>query len=1333
MRTLAAMIAVAAAAHAEGMWFEENRGQVRGEVRFFARGPGYHLYLHPASATAVTFGAAGEAPRVVTMEFAGARGDAAMEGLEETADRSNYFVGNDRARWIRGLSHYRSVAVRGVWQGVDVRYYESAAGTIEHDFVIAPGADAGQVRFRIPGAELAADGSLRAGGMRWVAPVAYQMAGGERRAVESQYVLGDGGAVSIALGAYDRGRELVIDPEMVFAKYVGGSNADPVADIAYRPVSGELVMVGYTKSVDLPVVNAFQSSPRGNDDAFILRTSPSGTRFFTYLGGSDQEAAGAVALDAAGNAYVAGATSSADFPGATLSSGAGAFVAKLTPDGALVYSARIGGVDAGVSGIAVDAAGAAYVAGASFLGSLATTPGALQPAPAGDADAVVLKLNPSGTALEYATYLGGSGADWATGIAVSASGEAFTAGVTDSVGLATAGALRQAPAGGRDGFVARLNASGSAKIYFTYYGGSGTDSVNAIALDGNAAIIGGSTSSADLPVASAVQGTLQGILDGFAAVLNSSGSAVTMATYLGGAGIDSVSAIAAVNAQSIVVAGNADPAGFPVVNPLFNGPQSGQFLAWIRANPNYGFEFSTLLPMGSSLIGEAINGIAIDPADVANHMYVAGGVSNIRFPADRRISTESAGGATPDPGNLGFYARVRAGSGLCMPEFWADPSADGRTVVLRGTGAGAVLKVRSPGDCNWTLGIPAAASWLTVGRTSGAGIEGIGVTAPPNPGPARSAVLTISPGGTSVTVTQPAAGCMYTFNPPVVRLGTPGTMEVLQLNTEDGCAWQVPSSLPPWFTLQQTAGTPGVGPAAFILTAVGTSPIGVAYDLELGPAPGTVNIRRGACGIRFQGGTDRVQFGAQAATVPVTVAAADGCAWNAQRDIPGTDWLTLTPSSGVGPRTAQLSVTANTTLSARAGGFAFGGVSLLVAQQEAEGTPAAACTYRVTPGARSYDYFGGTGRFDVETQPGCRWRATGSGARILTPPAESSGPGEVTYTVSFNDRLTLRGRQIFIENPTAERVATFTALLGPIHPRLPVVLPYEITTEAVGGPFFSTPRTVWHFRAADPVSGGNIEEIRVRIGAWRDDPERCEFAYRRSTNTLTLEGGQPASGVPGAAGILTAGACQIDLQASTVTTDENLMELKPGLLLLGASALRSQAVYESVTSSGGAQATLSPAGVTGLNMIPPGSPRVFLESPEVAGFDRDVFQFVARDETGASNIQAVSVLINDTLDPKNACYFGYHRASNTILLVNDEATGYMNPLALGSGGAIQNRQCRIEDTGPQPSAIDALLRLAVNVRFLPRFSGSRVVFSAVQSASGTSAWRPVGFYRVQPQ
>jgi len=255
-----------------------------------------------------------------------------------------------------------------------------------------------------------------------------------------KYVLTGRNLVTFEVASYDRSRGLVIDPVLSYSTYLGGAGNDLGTDIAVDQ-SGSIYITGITFSSDFPTEDPVQAA-RGGQDIFVTKLTADGSAlaYSTYLGGSDDDEALGIAVDLAGEAYVAGQTLSSDFPtaspfqGTKRSSFDTAFVTKLRPDGSgLAYSTYLGGSGGeGGLGIAVDSAGSAYVAGTTFSEDFPVTPGAFQ-TESRNLDAFVAKLSPDGSSLAYSTFLGGSGSEEAWGIAVDSSGSAYLTGSTDSI------------------------------------------------------------------------------------------------------------------------------------------------------------------------------------------------------------------------------------------------------------------------------------------------------------------------------------------------------------------------------------------------------------------------------------------------------------------------------------------------------------------------------------------------------------------------------------------------------------------------------------------------------------------------------------------------------------------------------------------------------------------------------------------------------------------------------------------------------------------------------------------------------------------------------------
>jgi hypothetical protein len=530
--------------------FEANQGQSDAQVKFLSHNRGYSLSLTPTEAVITlqppsgskerekgrigerekeegsTSQSANSTPQstVLRLQLVGANPHTAVSGVEELPGRVNYISGQDSTQWHTNVPTYAKVKYEGVYPGVDLIYYGNDQGRLEYDFQVAPGVDPTRIRLKFAGVDtLAVDSAgdlvLRAAGseIRQQRPFIYQEVAGVRQTVSGGYVITGAHEVGFAVGAYDARRPLVIDPVIVYSTFLGGVNIDPFSadkdsgnDIAVD-AAGNIYVAGTANALG-----------RYDSDVFVRKFDPSGSTLLyeTYLDSNGTNDRGfGLAVDSAGNAYVTGQFGDPMLPGWAL----GVLVAKLSSAGVPVYQVTFGADpwyshDYGTD-IAVDDGGNAYVVGTTHgLGTpFPTTPGAFQRNFGGGLeDAFVVKLNPSGTAFVYSTLLGGVANDEGFGIAIRKVDGVYHAYVTGSTGWVggfptTPGAFQTTfGGGGIDAFVTQLNATGSAPVYSTFLGGVTNDGAAAIAVDAAGnAHLTGATGG-NFPVVNAFQPTYGG-------------------------------------------------------------------------------------------------------------------------------------------------------------------------------------------------------------------------------------------------------------------------------------------------------------------------------------------------------------------------------------------------------------------------------------------------------------------------------------------------------------------------------------------------------------------------------------------------------------------------------------------------------------------------------------------------------------------------------------------------------------------------------------------------------------------------------------------------------
>jgi len=378
---------------------------------------------------------------------------------------------------------------------------------------------------------------------------------------------------------------------LLYATYIGGSGDDRAAAIAVNAsgqayVTGSTASPNFP--LLLPLRSTLGGAKTAF--VLKLNATGNQLLYSTYLGGTNYDLGTAIAVDTAGNAYVAGDTLSTNFPvlgGFQAASGGGTdvFVSKLTSAGALSYSTYLGGsANDHAGGIAVDTAGAAYIAGGTSSTNFPVA-GAIQATNHGAQDAFIAKLSASGAALSYSTYLGGSGAiasEQANGIVVDASGNAYVAGVTNSLDFpVTAGVLQTQFKGVSDAFAAKLNPTGSALLYSTYLGGSDLDWGSAIGIDGSGnAYVAGYTSSGDFPQSNPTQPGFGGLYDTFVSKLNATGNALGFSTWFGGGGSDIANAVAVDSSGNMYLGGQTNSVNLPLVSAI-QSANTGGSVGWL--------------------------------------------------------------------------------------------------------------------------------------------------------------------------------------------------------------------------------------------------------------------------------------------------------------------------------------------------------------------------------------------------------------------------------------------------------------------------------------------------------------------------------------------------------------------------------------------------------------------------------------------------------------------------------------------------------------------------------------------------------------------------------
>ena len=560
--------------------FEANRGQADSQVNFLSRGKGYTasltadgmvLRLRTGSVAKEPAGSIQQASATLQFRLVGASKNPVPVGEDPQVGRVNYFIGKDPAQWHTNVPTYGKVRYKNVYPGIDLIYYGNNR-QLEYDFAISPGTDPHQIQFEIRGASqimLDKEGNLvlstGIGDLHFQCPLVYQESNGQRVNVDGGYTIKDATHIGFQLSQYDSTKPVVIDPVLVYSTYLGGSGNDQASAIALDN-NGSVYITGYTDSADFSPTT-LGSVAAGVDHAFLAKLDPSGSSlvYADYIGGSSRDFGFALVLDSANDVYVTGSTESSDFP-------------LVNP-----YQASLPGPYSGF----------------------------------------VAKLSADGASLLYSTYLGGNSWDQPSSIAIDSFGELSVAGTTQSTNFPTVNAYQptvsanQGGMYGFYGFLTKFNPSGTALAYSTYLGGNSNviqscwngpcwpvpyNVVLGVALDaGGNAYVTGNTNTYNFPVTNDAYLTSDsspqdGIVS-FVSKFSSSGSLDYSTYFYASSGSQTqTTAIAVDSTGSAYVTGSAASDGtFPITSTSICDP--GVY------GPACGYAFVTKFdPTGSTLL-----------------------------------------------------------------------------------------------------------------------------------------------------------------------------------------------------------------------------------------------------------------------------------------------------------------------------------------------------------------------------------------------------------------------------------------------------------------------------------------------------------------------------------------------------------------------------------------------------------------------------------------------------------------------------------------------------------------------------------------------------------
>jgi uncharacterized protein (TIGR03437 family) len=811
--------------------FEPNRGQAAGRFDFLSHGAGYALLLNSNEADLRLLPARDSSqPVAVRFKLLGARRRAPGSGRNPQPGTSNYFVGKEPGRWRTGIPQFGRVEYAGVYPGIDLAYYGNQQ-RLEYDFLLRPHADPHAIRLSIEGADRvrideSGDLVLTIGSteIRQRKPTIYQDSANGRTTVAGRYVRRGPRQVGFEVADYDSSKDLVIDPTLVFSTYFGGPGAE-VGNAIALDSNGNVYIAGNTNSVGAPATSIGPLLAGGNQDAFIAKFSASGTLiYFTEVGGGDPHTFGsALAVDMAGNAYLAGSTTSSQFPTMNAIQGSyhGAtdgFVLELNSAGnTLVYSTYLGGNNLDyVRAISVDALGDAYVTGTTQSANFPIA-NPMQSGLRGNANAFAAQLSPGGASFVYSTYLGGDGVDFNNGNTIDANGNLYVYGDTSSTNFPLLNAFQKINGGLKNvqntGWVSKLGPTGTL-VFSTYLGGSRGDSIRGAQVDatGSLLLTGNTASSSDFPLVKALQSKYGGgNYDAFLAKLDPTGSVLLYSTFLGGNAEEEGLGLVIDSLGNSYLTGYTFSTNFPVANPIqaANAGASDAFLTEISADGSTVL-FSTYL--GGS--GQDIaNGLALNSSSTA---FLVGTTASVNFPTL----------AASQPANGGNTDAFLASIAVCG--FTVTPS----NTFFGAAGGSGTVSIATSNVCGWTAS--SNSPWITLGTvTSGAAAGAVTFAVARN---ASAATLTgsISVAGQIISITEASASIgLSSISPAAGIVGATVPVMLTGTNFLSGATVSVSS--------------PGVTVSNVAL--VSSTQITATLNISATATPGPVNVTVNVLGV----------------------------------------------------------------------------------------------------------------------------------------------------------------------------------------------------------------------------------------------------------------------------------------------------------------------------------------------------------------------------------------------------------------------------------------------------------------------------------------------------
>ena len=1379
--------------------FESNVGQYGPDVKFVARSAGVTISLNKERAT-LFVNDVRRRPIRISITPVGISHSVHVGGLDETEGKSNYLLGDDPAKWVTNVARYSHVRYQNVYPGIDLIFHGSQRN-IEYDFVISPGADPNRIELKFTGADslhLNRTGDLivaTAAGLSLTqrVPVIYQEENGVRKKVEGSYIFRGKNRIGFRVGAYVRSRTLVIDPVVGYsARFSGASVSYPLAIAA--DASGNAYVTGNTLLSHLPLLpGSFEVGSTTQDTVFIYKLNSSGTDFVytTLIGGSSGQYGSGIVVDGEGNAYVTGVTSSSDFPvtqgafqTALPTSNNHGFVLKLNAAGnALVYSTFLAGNYPDMpNAIAIDASGNAYITGSTESSTFPVTSGAFQsslaPGSNNYVDAFVTKLNSTGTALVYSTYLGGQFDDAGNGIAVDSDGNAYVAGSTSSSNFPVTNGAFQLVGGGNNGFATKLDPTGSSLVYSTFINAANGSFASGIAVDSTGSAYVAGTGSA------AVLGTpvLYGRGGIFVAKLNPAGSALSYLTSVGGSDTQQSTGIALDSSGNVYVSGWSSSTDFPLLSPVQTvGPpgveETFNIGVVFKLDPSGSLAYSTYF--GSDF--DTPNAIAVDPNSNA---YITGTANSPLFPV-----TPGAVDATQSGSPPGIFVAQVSSTEVCnftfSPASPQEPASGGADSISI-TAASGCNWIALAGQ-NWDLStqpgvIPLAMPAITVTSPSAGSASGVVTfTVPPNTNPARTEILSIA--GTAIPVSQ-ANGCTYQLSKSSISVPASGGTftNALELITSYYCPYTI-SNPAAWVSGTGTGGT-FMGQAPFdLLISANTSAAPRSVILTVAGLPFVINQAGGyTCTYSLSPTTSTTNYMGDFSTLSVSTV--PGCSWTLSSD---SAWLQIRSVSssysssstvGTGNGTVYYNVLYNPSGSKRSGVITIGGETFIVTEgalavlSSGPVTPNSgsgasqtfALEYSDTAGAASlqqvWAYFNSTlanpasntcllyysiatSQINLLGDNGTTWQAATLGSatplqnsqcsiNVATATASLSGD-LLTLTAAITFKPPFAGaKNIYLHAVDGSGVANGWEQLGAWVVGASTGTASAISVTPASG---SGAGQTFALQYSDTAGAAGLEQVWAYFNSTLANPasDACLLYYNIATSQINLLGDNGTTWQAaklGTAVTLQNSQCSVSAATATVVPSGDTLTLNLPMTFKPPYAGVKNVYLRAVDVSGTSGTWQEFGGWT--VTVTTGAPAAVSVTPSSGSGASQTFALQYSDTGGAASLQQVWAYFNATLanPASNACLMYYDASTNRINLLGDNGSTWQAAI-LGTAATLQNSQCSVGIATATVVLNGNTLTWNVPMTFQAAYGGTKNIYlRAIDTSGAASGWQQLGAWTV---